>query len=280
MALPEIPYTPELQESEFLMISQLVKQTCGINLHSGKVELVKARLGRRMRELGLQSYSDYLDRLHADVTGEEFVAMLDVLSTNVTEFFREPNHFEYLTRVCVPSILQRIGGSALHLWSAGCSSGEEPYSMAIVLAEALPAASHTSVKILATDLSTRILERARQGLYEKEKLKNVSPLLVEKYFTTGQNNRKPYCQVAPVIRKNVYFSRLNFLDPWPMKGPFEVIFCRNVMIYFDRPTREQLVQRFWDILTPGGTLFIGHSESFSGIQHRFKYIQPTIYQRS
>jgi len=280
MPMPDYPQVPELREEDFQLISRLVKKNSGINLHSGKVELVKARLGRRMRELGLRSYGEYLERVRNDVSGEEFTAMLDALSTNVTQFFREPDHFDYLSKVIVPKLIGRPRPGPLHFWSAGCSSGEEPYSLAIALAESVPQELLGAVKILATDLSTRVLAEAATGIYDQEKLAGLPSHVVNRYFQKAQSGRKLRFQILPEIRRRVVFSRLNFMEHWPMRGPFEVIFCRNVMIYFDKQTREQLVERFWEILAEGGSLFIGHSETFSGIRHRFRYLQPTIYQKS
>ncbi|NTV53266.1 MAG: protein-glutamate O-methyltransferase CheR [Candidatus Firestonebacteria bacterium] len=274
---------PQLGAEEFAQLGNLVREHAGINLHEGKQELVKARLNKRLRELGLSSYREYLDYLRRDLTGDEFVMMLNAISTNVTNFFREDDHFTFLVRQAFPSWRSRKAGREprLRLWSAGCSSGEEPYTLAMVLLEQGPDLSRWDAKILATDLSTRVLNRAREGLYEESRLQEVPAALRHKYFRseTPAPGRERLSRVQPEVRRLVHFARLNFLESWPMRGPFDAIFCRNVMIYFEKPLRENLINRFWSLLEPEGYLFIGHSESLAGIAHKFKYVAPTIYQK-
>ncbi len=264
----------KLEKSQFEQISQLVYQSVGINLHAGKQELVKARLAKRLRALGLKSLDAYMEYLNYDNPHEELSALVDVMTTNKTQFFREPQHFDYLCREIVP----RLKSHNLRLWSAGCSSGEEPYSIAILLHEQIPDLALWDLRILATDLSNRMLERAQKGIYEKS-CQDVPPLLISKYFKCIEAYPTRSYQVIDRVRRQVHFARLNLIGEWPMKGPFEVIFCRNVMIYFDKPTQEQLVNRFWDLLRPGGHLFVGHSESLAGSQHKFHYVQPAIYMK-
>jgi chemotaxis protein methyltransferase CheR len=270
----------ELSETQFQRISALVKSLCGIDLHEGKQELVRSRLARRLRQLGLPGFAEYLTHLRQDASGEELTAMLDVLSTNLTSFFREPEHFAYL----VQHLLPRWAGDGgqprrLRLWSAGCSSGEEPYSAAICLREALADLEQWDIGILATDLSTRVLRRARAGLYAADRLTDVPPDLLSRHFERrGSGDGRSY-QVCAGVRRLVHFARLNLIGPWPMRGPFGAIFCRNVMIYFDKPTQERLINRYFDLLAPGGTLFVGHSESLTGIRHQYRYVQPTIYEK-
>jgi chemotaxis protein methyltransferase CheR len=269
-----------LTDETFVEISSLVQELCGIRLHDGKKELVRARLGKRLRELGLGDYRDYLEYLRRDAGGPEITALLDAISTNQTSFFRECEHFEHLAAVVLPGVVQRNGGARrLRIWSAGCSSGEEPYSIAITVWETLPDAGFWDVRILATDLSTRALRRAAEGVYEADRIEPVSPMVRNRSFTCVQSRPERRYQVRRHLREMVRLARLNLMEAWPMKGPFDVIFCRNVMIYFDRPTRERLIGRFWELLTPGGTLFVGHSESLTGINHRFRYVQPTVYAK-
>jgi len=271
----------ELTDAQFERISQLVRKLCGINLHTGKRELVKARLSKRLRSLGLSSFGDYVDFVQHDRTGNELTAMLDAISTNLTSFFREPAHFEYLARSVIARAVdgaERIG-RGLRLWSAGCSSGEEPYSMAITVAESIPDLSRWDAKVLATDLSTDMLTRAAEGVYPKGRLQTLPPLIRGKYFTCVDTGPDRHYRVNGPLRKLVHFARLNLMGQWPMSGPFDAIFCRNVMIYFDKPTQARLIERFWELLGPGGTLFIGHSESLAGVQHRFRYVQPTVYEK-
>ncbi|HSW47306.1 MAG TPA: protein-glutamate O-methyltransferase CheR [Phycisphaerae bacterium] len=266
----------ELTDSEFERVSELVKALCGINLHQGKKELLKARLSKRVRMLGMSGFDEYIRRVEADSDGDELVVMLDAISTNLTNFFREPAHFEYLSERVIPEVATR----RLRVWSAGCSSGEEPYTIAIVLQEHLPEPLGWDVKILATDLSTRVLAQARRGAYPAERLKDFSGLLLSRYFTCVQTRPERVYQLNDAVRRMVTFARLNLMDAWPMRGPFDVVFCRNVMIYFDKPTQSRLVNRFWELLAPGGILFVGHSESLAGVKHRFEYVQPTVYRRA
>ncbi len=271
----------ELTDAHFEKISELVKRQCGINLHQGKKQLVKARLNKRLRTLNLHSFGQYLEMLERDRTGNELVTMLDSISTNLTSFFRESAHFDFLRQEALPEVLNKTGRRSLRLWSAGCSSGEEPYTLAITLCEALPNAGSWDIKILASDLSTVVLQRAAQGIYPAERLKTVDGSLVRRYFDPVRRHDidGPAYQVKPSIRKLVTFARLNLMEKWPMKGPFDIIFCRNVMIYFEKPIQEALVNRYYELLALGGYLFLGHSESLTGTKHPFKYVRPTVYRR-
>jgi chemotaxis protein methyltransferase CheR len=267
-----------LTEAQFDQVSDLVRKLCGINLHVGKKELVKARLNKRLRKLGLRCFSQYIDYVRRDTTGVELTMMLDCISTNLTSFFREADHFEYLGGELLQKVIDR-GQRRLRVWSAGCSSGEEPYSLAILLNEKIPDISRWDVRILATDLSTRVLDKALRGVYPADRLKTVPANVRGKYFVSeGRGGDKTFC-ANDRLRDLITFGRLNLMESWPMSGPFDVIFCRNVMIYFDKPTQSKLVNRYFDLLGPGGTLFIGHSESLTGVKHRFRYVRPTVYEK-
>jgi len=270
-----------MTEDEFRRISALVKRLCGINLRTGKQELVKARLGKRLRELGLSDFEQYLDHVERDETGDELTVMLDSLSTNVTSFFREPPHFAYLRERILPRLTaERMSlGRRLRVWSAGCSSGEEVYSVAICVHEGIPDLERWDAKILATDLSTQMLARVREGVYDEHGLRDVAPALQTKYFRFVDTEAGPRYRVANCIRRLVHVARLNLTGLWPMHGPFDLIVCRNVMIYFDRPTQAELVSRFDTLLRPGGTLFVGHAESLAGVPHNLRYIQPAVYEK-
>lgn len=274
--------TTELTDLQFTRISDLVKRLCGINLHQGKKELVKSRLGKRLRKLGLADYDEYIEYVRRDGGGDELIAMLDAISTNLTSFFREPGHFDYLAQDVLPRIVAAAGKAArrLRIWSAGCSSGEEPYTIGIVANESVPDLASWDARILATDLSTRVLARASEGIYDADRLKNLPGMLTGRYFTCIETHPPRRYQVNDCIRTLVSFARLNLLERWPMRGPFDAVFCRNVMIYFDKPTQTRLVDRFWELLAPGGVLFVGHSESLAGVKHRFDYVQPTVYRKS
>jgi chemotaxis protein methyltransferase CheR len=266
---------------QFNTISSFVKKRCGINLHRGKKTLVEARLNKRLNALNLSDFGQYVDCIRSDTDGTETSAMIDALSTNVTYFFREPQHFEYLKSKILPWVMsQHQADRRIRIWSAGCSSGEEPYSIAMLLRDTVDRIGDIwDLRVLATDLSRDMLRLARQGLYELCQLKQVPLPLIRRNFTFCSVDAHNYYKITEPFKKTVKFAHLNLMETWPMKGPFDAIFCRNVMIYFDKPTQQRLIGRFWDILSPGGTLFIGHSESMTGIKHRFKYVQPAIYQK-
>jgi len=263
----------KLKKSQFERISQLVGQMTGINLHPGKQELVRARLAKRMRSLGLKSFDAYMEHLEHDHPEGEVVDMIEAMTTNKTSFFREPQHFGYLRQQIVPGLRNR----KIRIWSAGCSSGEEPYSTAILLQETIQDHALWDVEILATDLSSSMIAHARKGVYGAKQLQDVPPLLISKYFTCIETRPVRRYQVVEPLRRRVHFARLNLMGEWPMRGPFDVIFCRNVMIYFDKVVQGQLVDRFGKLLKPGGHLFVGHSESLAGSPHKFRYVQPAIY---
>jgi chemotaxis protein methyltransferase CheR len=271
-----------LSEKEFRLISDLVHDRCGINLHDGKKELVRARLAKRLREGGFHTFSDYLKHVAEDPTGQEFSILVDSLSTNLTKFFREDQHFDYLRESFLPRLLaskQQRHDIRIRAWSAGCSSGEEPYSIAIVLLEALRDKSRWDVKLLATDVSTRILRQAQNGLYDTQRVAPIPLPLRNKYLVRMRDRGTDVYGVSDTLRNVIIFRYLNLMEDWPIKGPLDFIFCRNVMIYFDKPTQGTLINRFYDLLAPGGVLFTGHSESLTGIKHRFQYVQPTIYTK-
>ncbi len=270
----------DLTDADFQKISKLVYELCGINLHSGKKELVRARLGKRIRLGGFKSFRQYYQFVLQDETGEELVHMLDSLSTNFTSFFREQKHFDFLKAQVLPGLTTaKKNQKTLRFWSAGCSSGEEPYSIAITLSEELGDPGQWSVKILATDLSSKVLQIAGAGIYDQSRVAALPPHLVKKYFLRGEGRWENYVKVREEIKQKVEFKRLNLMESFSFSEFFDCIFCRNVMIYFDKPTQASLVNRFYHSLAPGGFLFIGHSESLSGIEHRFRYMTPAVYRK-
>ncbi len=272
-----------LSDRLFQQFSSLVYEECGIHLHKGKKSLLEARLAKRLRATGLTSPKEYYDFIHSEEGQEERIQFFNAVSTNLTYFFREPKHFEFLEQKALPEIVQRNrkeGTSRIRIWSAGCSTGEEPYSIAMCVLENLDHAARWDFKILATDISTRVLQVAQNGVYEKSKIQNVPPALRSRYFLPyADGGRKGLYQVSKELKRVVTFRRLNLKDPYPFKGPFDVIFCRNVMIYFDKPTQEMLIQKMAHYLRPGGYLFVGHSESLTGLSHPLKYIKPAVYQK-
>ncbi|HPX55186.1 MAG TPA: protein-glutamate O-methyltransferase [Syntrophales bacterium] len=273
--------TMELKESDFQKISRLVYEQCGINLHDGKKELVKARLGKRLRRGNFSSFSDYYRYVTTDEGQDELVMMIDSLSTNLTYFFRESGHFRKLRSVLPDMAAVRNEGrknARLQIWSAGCSSGEEPYSLAITAKELL-GENAASVAILATDISTRVLAAAIRGIFPRERMRDVSDQILKRYFRYGSGKWAGFYQVKKEIRDMVRFLRFNLMDFPPADFASDVIFCRNVMIYFDKPTQEMLVNRLYQTLNKGGYLFVGHSESLTGLTHPFNYIEPSVYRK-
>ena len=266
----------ELSRSQFEEVSQMLYRWCGIKLHEGKTDLVKSRLLKRLRDLGIDNFSSYLTFVKKDASGRERVAMIDVLTTNKTSFFREERHFDFMRERVIPSL--RAQGR-IRIWSAGCSTGAEPYTLAIVLCEEIPEIDRLDVRILATDISTRVLKAARDGVYDADELADVPRAVLHKRFDPLGGSPSETFRVKPNLRGLVHPARLNLVEDWPMKGPLDAIFCRNVMIYFDKPTQETLVHRFWELLKPGGYLFIGHSESVTAWADEFRYIQPAVYQK-
>ncbi len=267
--------TADLNHRQFDAISQLIYTKCGISLKKGKEALVRARLMKRLRALKLKTIDEYMVLLDSDQGDREIGTLIDVMTTNKTSFFREAAHFDFLADTVVPNMRSR----KMRLWSAACSSGEEPYTLAMVLRESIPQIDRADVLILATDISNEMLAIARQGAYSQERTADIPRALRQRYFQHSRRSGENRFQVSNDLKKLVRFGALNLMHTWPMKGPFNAIFCRNVMIYFDRPTQQALINRFWGLLEPGGYLFVGHSEGLSGVKHRFQYTKPAVYKK-
>lgn len=267
--------TVGLNQKQFKNISQIVYQYSGINLKKGKETLVRARLMKRVRALNLDNIDSYMNYIESDKGTDELSEMIDVMTTNKTSFFREAAHFNFLCE----EVLPKIKDSKLRFWSAACSSGEEPFSLAITLRENISNVDPKECLILATDISQKMLQKAWQGVYSRDTISGLSDGLVRKYFNKTTDGHNELFQIKTNVRKLIRFGWLNLMESWPMTGPFNVIFCRNAMIYFDRPTQETLVNRFWELLAPGGYLFVGHSEGLSGVNHKFNYVQPATYRK-
>lgn len=267
---------PTLSAEQFAAIRDLTYQVCGINLPGGKEGLVQSRLSRRLRKLDMSGFDAYLVLLRSHAGRTEMSNMIDALTTNKTSFFREPRHFEFMAEHVLPATVG--AGRPLRIWSAGCSSGEEPYSLSMLAQGAGRGRSH-DMRILATDIASDILDNARAAVYEARQLESVPEALRREHLELVEHGPPARYRVSAAVRAPVRFARLNLMGRWPMRGPFDVIFCRNVMIYFDKKTQEHLVGRFEALLRPGGYLFVGHSESLSGIQHRLRFVQPAVYER-
>jgi chemotaxis protein methyltransferase CheR len=273
---------PEFNNQDFKRVCELVYELAGIKLNDGKRALVQARLGKRMRALNLQNLGDYLDLVQKEGGQAELISMLDAISTNTTSFWREPAHFDHFIQVALPRAVQaskKSRDSSIRIWSAGCSTGEEPYGLGMIVLDELKRAGLQDVKILATDLSTFVLSVARNGIYPENRVRAVPPLYRDKYFERVAQGQERVFSVTKDVRALVHYARLNLMSTWPMKGPFDVIFCRNVMIYFDKATQARLVGRYFQLLRSGGLLYIGHSESLTGIDHPYRYLKPTIYEK-
>ena len=273
----------DITDSDFKRVSDIIYKHCGINLHEGKKTLVRARLAKRMRATKIRDVKEYLDYALTTKDQKEFYDLVDSISTNLTSFFREKVHFDLLKENFIPNMITRQakhgGPKKFRIWSAGCSTGEEPYTMVMTLLEAFKDNPGWDIKVLASDVSTRVLNKANSGLYELDRVKPLSLQQQSTYFTKVNIDEKPMFQVKDEIKKMISFRYLNLMEKWPFKGPFDVIFCRNVMIYFDKPTQERLVGRYFECLRPEGLLCIGHSESLTGINHKYRYLQPATYAK-
>jgi chemotaxis protein methyltransferase CheR len=261
-----------LHERDFLRISHLAHHCFGLDLRDGKQSLVAARLSRLVREMGFSSFQQYCDYLLADRTGVALAVLADRLTTNHTSFFREAAHFDFLCSTVLPALRTL---PCINIWSAGCSSGEEPYSIALSILTSMPHLA-SRVAIRATDISTRMLERASTGTYAADRIQPIPIAMRNRYFVPA--DAPDTFRIVPAARNLVHFARHNLIDPFPALR-FSVIFCRNVMLYFDRPTHQSLVQRLAAHLQPGGFLFIGHTDSLNGIDHPLEPAGPAVYRK-
>lgn len=261
-----------LSEEEFRKIQKIVHEYSGIYMPDSKVSLVQNRLMKRIRALGLKSFAEYFSFLSKDNSGQEFLSLIDVITTNKTSFFRESKHFSFLRNEVIP----QLKGRTAKWWSAGCSSGQEPVTCAITLLEAMGSMAPKTVKILATDLSRDVLRVAKNGIYTEDNLKDIPPKFQSRYFRKAGPNQM---QVKNQVKDMITYGRLNLTGKWPLKSKFQVIMCRNVMIYFDRHTQKQIIDHFNAFLEPGGYLFLGHSESISKENTGFQNIVPAVYQK-
>lgn len=273
--------THVLSDLDYETVRKLVYEHSRIDLGANKKELVTARLSKRLRATGIPSLNDYVKLVSTRAGEDELVHLIDAISTNHTFFFREIKHFEFMTSNCLPETVargQKSGDREFRLWSAASSSGEEAYSIAIQLDDYFSRQPGWNWLIQATDISTKILEKAKQAVYPLERVRDVRPEWLRQYFQKGINQWEGHYRVKEELRNKISWHHLNLLQPnYPFQKPFHCIWCRNVMIYFDRPTQEILVQKLYDLLVPGGYLMIGHSESLTGIKHPYKAVKPAVY---
>ncbi len=279
----EEPFEKPLSGETFQALSDLVYQHSRIRLGADKRALVANRLRRRLRALALGSFEEYCRVLHSPHGVDEIEELVDLISINHTRFYREPEHFAFLTQRALPALVRPLAAkhALLRLWSAASSSGEEPYTMAIVVAEFLRAHAGVAWEIMATDISHRVLAEAREGIYSMASVKPVPLELLKRYFQKGVGARDGVCRVKPELRRHLRFERVNlFQEHLPVPADQHVIFCRNVMIYFDPPSRALAVQRLARHLAPGGYLVVGHSESLLGIPHGLQPLQQGVFQKT
>lgn len=281
-----LPRSVMMSGAEFERLSAFIHAELGIKMPPAKKTLLESRLQKRLKTLSVTSFSDYCDYIFSpEGVSEELIHMIDLVTTNKTDFFREPHHFEYLSERAVPELVQRSGAGVktpLRVWSAGCSSGEEPYTIAMVLNEF--GRSNPSLgfdySIISTDISTRVLEAARRGVYSEEKAEPIPQALRKRYLLRSRDNASAIVRIVPELRAKTIFRRLNFMDPeFRFSEPLDMIFCRNVVIYFDKATQARLFSKFCDCLSMGSYLFIGHSETLSGFDLPLDKVSTSVYRK-
>jgi chemotaxis protein methyltransferase CheR len=283
-----VPHHPVVDEEllsarDFARLSHLIHSQAGICLGPEKKTMVEVRLKRRLRALNMPSYREYCQFVfrHGGI-GNELVHLIDVITTNKTDFFREAGHFDYLAQRALPELAAQIAGARpLLFWSAGCSSGEEPYTLAIVLSEYAEKHPGFRFSILATDISTLVLEKARLGIYSEECVSPIPVPLRRKYLLRSRTGTSGRVRIAPELRRSIDFRRLNFIDAdYQTTERADAIFCRNVLIYFDRPTQESILRKLTAHLSPGGFLFVGHSETLHDMDLPVVPVAPALYRKS
>jgi chemotaxis protein methyltransferase CheR len=267
-------------ERDFQLIASMLRVDAGIVLEKSKMPLVYARLARRVRALGLRNFGAYCVLLTSRGSEEERIRMREALTTNVTRFFRESHHFDHLRESVLPRLVaQARRGKRVRLWSAGCATGEEPYSIALTVLAAMPDAARFDFKILATDIDGSILKTARLGAFSRDSLDDVDDGARARWFDVLEDDTKMHRAVGPEMRELVAFRRHNLIGEWPMKGPFQAIFCRNTVIYFDGPMRNAIWTRMGSVLSPGGYLYLGHSERIPPSLGDLAPVGPTVYRK-
>ena len=272
---------PPISEKEFDHIRSLAMAHAGIAIADYKRSMVYRRVSKRLRALGMATVGQYCSFLNSDAGPGEIQSLVNALTTNKTEFFRERHHFDHLTSTALPALLHRLernGSHRLRLWSAGCSSGQEPYSLAMTLIGSVQNLQRWDARILATDIDTDILAKAHGGLFSADEIEMIPEALRRKFLVKCSGERTQF-RIHETARSLISFLPLNLHESWPMRGPFDIIFCRNVVIYFDKPTQCRLFDRFADILEPDGYLYVGHSESLYKVSERFRSIGQSVYQK-
>ena len=279
-AVAHQPVDDRLSKRNFDRLGAYIYKYSGIKMPITKVTMLEGRLRKRLRATGIETFNDYCDYLfeHNGLESES-IYLIDAVTTNKTDFFREPKHFEYLVEKAVPDLLAH-GHRQLKVWSSACSTGAEPFTLAMVLRECLENKADHSFKVIATDLSTEVLQTARRAIYTRDMIEPVPPALRRKYVMEAVDPRRNEVRMSPLLRKHVGFGRLNLMDDtYPVDELQHVVFCRNVLIYFDKQTQLHVLSRLCDCLVPGGYLFIGHSETASGLSLPIKQVANTVFKR-
>jgi chemotaxis protein methyltransferase CheR len=270
-----------LSDRDFHRLSSFIERELGIKMPPAKRIMLESRLSRRLRQHGFTDYTKYVDYVFSDEGARtELIHMIDAVTTNKTDFFREADHFDYLLNELLPKVCPK-GGMVFKVWSAGCSTGEEPYTLSMVLEEYRRVVPAFHWSLLATDISTKVLGQAMEAVYDEEKVAPVPYDYKKRYLLKSKDPAKRLVRVKPELRGRIEFRRLNFMDEdFGIREKFDVIFCRNVIIYFDRPTQEKLIRKFYDLLLPGGSLFLGHSETLTGMNIQLRSAAPTVYTKA
>jgi chemotaxis protein methyltransferase CheR len=280
---PLLQYSKELSDAEFHKLSNFIYNNYGIKMPISKKGMLQARLQNRLRENGMTSFKDYSEFVFNGKEGEaEIVHMIDVVSTNKTDFYRESAHFDFMHSHILPEFLENSPGEVMKVWSSACSSGEEVYTIGMVMNEFLGGKKHFDYHVLGTDISTRILSKAANAVYHEDRIANLPLDQKRKYFLRSKNRENLSVRVIPEIRQKTSYQRLNLMDEAYIQIPknHDLVFCRNVLIYFDRPTQEKVITKLCNHLKPGGYFFLGHSESITGIDVPLKQIKPTIFRKT
>lgn len=267
-----------ITDAQYSKLAALVYRISGINLGEHKKELLKARLAKRLRATSVSDVAAYMGLLEND--GSELTAFLEVITTNKTDFFREPQHFDFMSQVLLPEQAKHFPADGpLRIWSAACSTGEEPYTLAMILKDNRQHWERRGAGILASDINFQVINHAKNAVYATERVDRIPKEILRRHFQKGTKRWDGFVRIRQDLREMVSFQKINLMDQFHFDRSFHMIFCRNVMIYFDKATQERLVAKFVDTLAPGGYLFVGHSESLTGIQHDLKFVRPAIYRK-
>ena len=274
-------YEMQMKDADFRKLSTYINSELGIKMPPAKKVMLQSRLQKRLNELKSASFRDYIEFIFSDEGREELVNVLDIVTTNKTDFFREPLHFDFLTEKVLPEFAMGNGRSVLKVWSAGCSTGEEPYTLAMVLSDFREINRDFDFNIIASDISTRVLKKAAEAIYNEDRVASMSITSKKKYLLKSKNKIKRTVRIVPELRSKVKFIQMNFMDSsYVTDTLFDIIFCRNVLIYFDRKTQEEVINKLCTRLKPGGYFFLGHSESITNFDVPLKQLQSTIFRKN